>query len=165
VIWRLLACLLLLGLGQADAQSLSPPPIGRSATFAGAPGNPTGTTSTTQVMMGLGATCAITPKTTGNVYLVITGQAANNTAADGVNGQLMLGTDAPPANGAASTGVAAGNGFVFAANGTAASGFTGSTVLTNQPLGTAIWFDLRIAAITSGTATVTAINCTGLEIR
>ena len=68
------------------------------------PADPTGTNSTTGLMMGLAG--AITPAATGTVLITIGGVAGNSTTADGANMQIRTGTGTAPANGTFPAGVA-----------------------------------------------------------
>jgi hypothetical protein len=71
-------------------------------------GVPTGTTSGTPVMMGLGASCKITPQSTGRVDFRIRGTFGNSVAnITGIVG-FRFDTGTGPANGVAATGTSAG---------------------------------------------------------
>ena len=71
-------------------------------------GVPTGTTSGTPVMMGLGASCKITPQSTGRVDFRIRGTFGNSAAnITGIVG-FRFDTGTAPANGVAATGTSAG---------------------------------------------------------
>lgn len=135
------------------------------AIYNGTPGNPTGTTSLTAVMMGLGGAAAITPVKTGRIAFTISGQMANNTNNDGATVQLRYGTGTAPINGAAVTGTQAGNSQSFtAAAANNSSGFSISPIVTGLTLGTPVWFDLGLQAATGGTASVTGITISAHEI-
>lgn len=83
--------------------------MGTSSYVAGGPASPTGTASTTGVMMGIGGTCKITPATSGRVRFTIEGNVSNNNAAVSSFLSGRYGTGTAPTNGAAST---AGTAFV-----------------------------------------------------
>ena len=68
--------------------------------------NPSGTTSTAGVMMGLGSTCKITPAVTGRVRFTISGSVANNNAAHSTTVGGRYGSGTAPANNAATAGTA-----------------------------------------------------------
>jgi hypothetical protein len=123
------------------------------------PADPTGTTSTTGVMMGLAV--AFTPVRSGNIMVQVEGQMQNNTGGDGAKASLYYGTGSAPANGAALTGTQKGKPGQIDAVPTASKKwpFGISTIITGLTLNTAIWLDLALAAITGGTA-----NLNGLEI-
>jgi hypothetical protein len=70
------------------------------------PANPTGNATTTPTMMGLAG--SITPKSTGNVRITITGDAGNSVINDGAQMQVAYGTGAAPANAATATGTVGG---------------------------------------------------------
>lgn len=122
------------------------------------PGNPSGTTSLTEVMMGLGGTVTYTPTTTGRVQIMCFAQFANNTANDGVTGGLRTNTGTAPSNGDALTGTQRGvtrtvtsyhNNQTYAVTLVSVASYT---------IGTAFWIDLAVKAITGGTASPTAIS-------
>ncbi len=117
------------------------------------PSNPTGTTSTTAVMMGLAG--AFTPKSTGRVLIMLSGDIKNSTSTDGATVQLAYGTGAAPANAAAATGTTVGGkpAFVAAANNQTVP-FSVQAVVSGLTLGTAIWIDAQVAAVTGGTASI-----------
>jgi hypothetical protein len=124
-------------------------------------GNPTGSTSTTGVMMGLGRSpglFVITPTASGKVFFVITGSINNNTAGSGAIAAAYYGTGIAPANGGAIAGTPIG-GAAFRIGGgwaaAAATPFTCAGVITGLTAGTQIWIDLSLAISGSGTATIT----------
>jgi hypothetical protein len=121
------------------------------------PVNPAGTTSTTPVMMGLAI--SFTPLYSGRVKIIIAGEASNNTLNDGFTVNAAYGTGAAPANGAAAIGTVVGNTVTSTA--LAASElkpFTIIAVVTGLTVGTAIWVDLQLAAVTGGTASVSNLS-------
>lgn len=131
------------------------------------PANPTGTVSTTQVMMGLGATCAYTPGGSGNVLVTITGytdtSATGSTAVIGAR----FGTGTAPANGVAVTGTrfggAADQSLRASAVG-AGGGFAIAGRLTGLTPGTAIWLDLALSSANgTSTNTVKSLSVTVAE--
>lgn len=125
------------------------------------PSNPTGTTNTTQVMMGLAG--AITPAVTGTIMIMISGDATA-TSTDGYKYQLRYGTGSAPANGAALTGTAAGS-LVTIATVANKTPFSTQAIVTGLTPATAYWFDLALAAVTAGTASVLDISLSAFEIR
>ena len=133
------------------------------ASYSAVPGNPTGTTSTTGVMMGLAG--SFNPQSTGNMTLTISGSVSNNTAGDGVVVQCRYGTGTAPVNGAALTGTSCGSaplaqnpsgGTISVPFSVGASGL----VLTKW---TPYWFDIGLTAVTGGTATVQNISISAVE--
>lgn len=129
--------------------------------------NPTGTSSTTGVMMGKAT--AFTPKATtgsGNVLINVTGDCFNVTAiADGGKIQIVTGTGTAPANGDALTGTAVGSLVTFIQSTTAEKHpFCLSAVVTGLTLGTAIWIDVSLRALTGGTATVENLTICAVEV-
>ena len=125
---------------------------------------PAGTTSATAVMMAAGA-ATITPTKTGRVLMVASGQMANSTLNDGATVDLRSGTGTAPVNGAAVTGTL--RGIAQTATSTVAaqrSGFCLSAVVSGLTLGTAVWVDVSLLAVTAGTATVTGVHITVTEV-
>lgn len=135
------------------------------ATNKGTSASPTGTTSATFVMMGLGSAWALTPKTYGNVRITIDGMVAQSTTADGVGLKLAYGTGTAPINGAALTCTVVGSTLTWTAlTGMLTVPFAKDFVISGLTPGTAYWFDLQMEAITGGTASVTAVEFTAQEI-
>ena len=132
----------------SDANGNLTPGSSAAASVNFKPTSPTGTTSVSEVMMGLGATVTYTPATTGIVTITITGYATASGGAANVTLDPRSGTGTAPANGAAATGTPFGNGGAGAAvhvGGTTnivAFAFTDRLTLT---AGTQYWFDLAIA--------------------
>jgi hypothetical protein len=137
------------------------------ATYSAAPGDPTGTTNTTGLMMGLAG--SITPAFSGRIFLSITGNLSSSTttAARGSKCQARYGTNTAPANGAALTGTAVGTICTYLAWGTTANQkapFACNAVITGLTLGTAYWLDLGVAAVTGDTASVKDISIQAFEV-
>jgi hypothetical protein len=136
------------------------------ATHQSTPADPTTTTSTTGVMMGLAG--SITPSKSGTILIVISGDIDNNTSGDGAQVQIRTGTGAAPANGAALTGTTRG-GLVKVLTPTNNAGTTArvpfalNCLITGLTVGTAYWIDISLAAITGGTARVRDISISATE--
>lgn len=139
------------------------------ATSQATPSDPTGTTNGTGLMMGLAG--SITPQMSGKVMIVVSG----NISATGIGGgsgaktQIRYGTGTAPTNGAALTGTAVGNmaqivnaalALIVPGNGN----FTCNAVVTGLTVGTAYWIDQSLARITSGTATITGVSISVIEV-
>jgi hypothetical protein len=126
---------------------------------------PTGTTSTTGVMMGLNLS-AITPVRSGKVFVSIMGRMGNNAAGSGVYVRIYYGTGTPPANGVAITGTPIGAPTGFGTEPAAGSNwsFNCTAVITGLTLGVTIWLDLSQAAVTSGTASANNISVCAYEL-
>lgn len=150
--------------GQNDAtrtiaQAPAPP-----AAFT--PSDPTGQSSATLVMMGLGSTCTYTPRGSGNVLATATGVYNDSTAE---TGQIAAryGTGTAPANNAAVTGTRFGGATDPSIGPTGAnrpSGFAFSGLITGLTRGTAYWFDLAVShAAGSGTCSVKNVSMTFVE--
>ncbi|MFI4977545.1 MAG: hypothetical protein ACHQC8_02540 [Solirubrobacterales bacterium] len=135
-----------------------------AVTAQSTPGNPVGTASTTGAMMGLAG--SITPIRTGNVLVIISGDIFNNTLNDGASVQIRYGTGSAPTNGVTThPGTAAGGKPVMTATAaSAADPFSVQAVVSGLTLGTAVWLDLEVAAITAGTALVEHISISAVEV-
>lgn len=134
-----------------------------NATVQASPSNPTGTTSTTGVMMGVGSTCHITPSYSGRVKFEIHGNMFNNTAGALTQVALYFGTSTAPSNGAPFTGTQVGN--VESGNSSVANGslpFTESGIVTGLTPSTAYWFDLRVLVV-ANTGSVSNLSCNAME--
>jgi hypothetical protein len=118
---------------------------------------PTGTTSTTGVMMGIAG--SITPTRSGVVVVSVEGDVSNGTASDGASIGLRTGTGNAPANAAALQGTLQGslNAINNASTAALRMPFTVSGIFT-LTLAVPNWIDLSLAAITGGTATVFDVN-------
>lgn len=130
-------------------------------------GSPTGTTSLTGVMMGLGTTFHLTPLFSTRILVTIYGAIAN-TNGSGNGGSLIMffGTGTAPSNGAASTGTQGSanlTAFTVATAGQEAP-FSITGILSGLTAGTAYWFDLRLTAISVGTASVTNVGVSAYEM-
>ncbi len=125
------------------------------------PANPTGTTSTTGLMMGLAG--AITPALTGRLMITISGDIVNSTGSDGGKVQIYYGTGTAPVNGVALTGNAIGT-VVRAIAGTVTVPFSVQAIVTGLSVATAYWLDLSLAAITGGTASIADVSISVIEI-
>lgn len=138
------------------------------ASITANPSNPAGTASTVGVMMGMGTTCTITPSRTGTVIFSFTVQGSNNANSFGYQLQIMRGTGTAPANAAASTGTgvtnapSATNNATTGANQNIISSITGSA--SGMALGTASWFDIKLAAVAGGTALIQNVTCMAVEM-
>lgn len=135
--------------------------------FQASPLNPTGTTSSSRVMMGMGTTLQVTPTTSGNLLISLNWSSlSNNTAGDSANGQVCFGlvSGGVPANGAAVTGTCIGGGL-NATSINANQSASGSTTLyvTGLTVGQAYWFDTSLRQITGGTATISNVTFSAME--
>lgn len=141
-------------------QSIQAPFMTAQAT----PVNPSGITSTVGVMAGFGV--YFTPQRTGNVLIMATGSASNNTASDGSMVQLRSAGGAPPGFNTALTGTIVGH-SVTVQNSTAAAvriGFSLQGILTGLGIGVQNWVDLALTAITGGTVNVYDVTIVIVEL-
>jgi hypothetical protein len=129
------------------------------------PSNPTGTTSTTGVMMGLGTSCTITPKATGKVVVDFHGYASNSVTSVLTKIKAVYGTGTAPANAAVLSGTAIDQQQSADVNlAVYDTGFKAGGIVTGLAINTAVWFDLQVATGTAAdTASVSGINCSAHE--
>lgn len=126
---------------------------------------PTGTTSATAVMMGMGVTTArLAPTSSTRLHVTFDGNCLNTSVGSLGTITFKYGTGAGPANGAALTGTTVG-GVVSYGNGGAVyqPPFSITRIITGLTPGTTYWFDLAVSA-TGGTSTLTNVTCTVVEI-
>lgn len=117
------------------------------------PGNPGGTGNLTQLMMGLAI--SFTPKYSGKIKVEIQADMLNNTTNDGCTFQGRYGTSTAPINGANPTGTTIGKPCTITALlSTSIVTVTQAGYITGLTPGTVYWFDVGLAAITGGTASI-----------
>lgn len=139
-------------------------PIYNGTVATATPADPTGTASATNVMMGLGASCVITPKFSSRVNITFVGSMSNSGTASATAIRLRQGTGTAPANAAAPVGNQLGNPFSasFPVGGQQMV-FSMSFPVTGLVPGIATWFDIAVNTGGSGTGTVQNITCTAFE--
>lgn len=119
------------------------------------PNNPTGV-SGAAVMMGIGSTCTITPKVSGEIQISLTGDLGTGTSSGTIfRAQLRYGTGTAPANGTAVSGTAVGSELNFTVTAyTSGDRFPFSLFghVTGLTIGTAYWIDISLSCST-GTGT------------
>jgi hypothetical protein len=136
---------------------------GGSAPSQSQPANPSGTTSTTMVMMGLAV--PFTPQGSGRLLVIISGDVTQSTTADGAKWQLSIGTGVAPVNGAALTGTQFGsNPTMTFLTGVLTVPFSSQAISAAQVQGTAVWIDIALAAITAGTASMSNLSVSVVEL-
>jgi hypothetical protein len=125
-----------------------------------------GTTSTAGVMAGYGI--VVQPNVTGVFLAIFTGQFSNSVSGDGTYAQVCWGTGTPPANGAAPAGTPIPQGVYMlhipASSGQVQAPFSVTGLITGLAPGTNYWLDLLQAAMTGGTAQLTGVSWTVVEI-
>lgn len=127
--------------------------------------SPTGTTSTSGVMMGMGGAATITPALTGTILITLSGSVLLS-AAGSTMIQLVQGTGTAPANGAAPTGTVIGGEAQFeATSGTLFVPFSLTAVVSGLTVGTAIWIDAEVS-VSAGTITaqLATVEITAVEV-
>jgi hypothetical protein len=134
-----------------------------TTTYQATPADPSTTTSTTGVMMGLAG--AITPGYSGTIMIVISGDVDNGTASRGVITQIKYGTGSAPANGAALTGTAVGSTVqMFQNNSTQRMPIHCNAIVSGLTVGTTYWIDISLASVTGGTSRVRDISISVVEL-
>jgi hypothetical protein len=142
-----------------------------SASFK--PANPTGTTSLTLVMMGLGAagggqSCLYTPATTGIVEVTLNGWVNIAVATNQITVGARYGTGTAPANAAAVTGTRFGSNTDPVCSPSAVTKYMTATfndIITGLTPGTQYWFDYALATNNASDAvTVISVTCTLKEL-
>jgi hypothetical protein len=141
--------------------------LGIGAALTVTPADQTGITSTTPLMLGLGAATAatvITPSSTGRVVFTICGDIDSSGSATSTYIQLAYGSGTPPANSgpAAGTTISAQQQFIYSGAGNP-GGFSVTGFVSGLTVGTAYWFDLQVKAA-AGVATVIRVTGTAFEI-
>ena len=147
-----------------DTGAVSADKLAAAASVQAQPADPSGTTDTTGKMMGLAG--SITPTFSGSVLLIVSGDVTNDTITDGAKVQLSYGTGTAPANGDAIGGTQCGGRPSYDAAGAADRvPFSVNCVVTGLTLTTTYWIDLTLAAITGGTASVSNVSISAVELR
>jgi hypothetical protein len=126
----------------------------RARLIAATPPDPTGTSSATAVMMGLGV--AITPNVSGDLHISVVGDIGSTSTASDTTIQIRAGTGTAPANGAALTGSAVGSAVQWVTSNGALGDripFSLSGLLTGASVGVAYWVDIALSS-SIGTATL-----------
>lgn len=128
-----------------------------------APGNPTAPGTGTGRMLGLGASCAITPTNSTRVLFMIT--SLMNDATDVFTTTLKFGTGTAPANGAAQSGTTLGNSPSPSGAGVAVQTMMPQLgVATGLTAGTAYWFDLFVNNTGTGAVGISGVTCVAVEL-
>lgn len=124
--------------------------------------NPTGTTSATKVMMGLGSSWALTPSFSGRVRVMVVGYFTLSTTFNSTEQlDIYYGTGSAPANGAAATGTAAGVNIVATVQVAGVQPRAPVSLMfevSGLTLATAYWFDLGMSNSTAGIASVSVAS-------
>jgi hypothetical protein len=134
------------------------------AVLQATPSAPTGTTSASAVMMGLGVTtCRFTPTFSTRVRFEVNGSVANTTVNGNSGFSLRYGTGAGPANGAAASGGSPSSTQTVTSSTTNAQvAFNVNGLVTGLVAGTTYWFDTTLSA-SAGTSAILSPNCSAYE--
>ncbi|MBS1902257.1 MAG: hypothetical protein JSS75_00960 [Bacteroidetes bacterium] len=135
------------------------------------PSDPTGTSSGTGVMMGLGSSASFTPTKSGKVLIIISASENNNAGGNGGQMQIRYGTGSAPSNGAALTGTTAGNlaqGSPSDPSGANSAQHHETIPMTcnavvSMTVGTTYWIDVSVAQIGGGTAEIVGVSISAIE--
>jgi hypothetical protein len=131
---------------------------------------PVATISLSLVQMGLAQ--SITPLSSGNVLVIISGNVENTTPGDGAQYQISFGTGIAPANGVPATGTTAGEAqtltSVTVTGGGVASAmitaFTLTAILTGLTVGVAAWVDVQLKCTGGGSANIFNVEIELVEL-
>lgn len=128
--------------------------------------SPTGTTTTANfVFQGLAA--FITPKVSGKVFIIVTGNCTNNTNNKGISIKGKYGTGTAPTNGTTEGVIGTQFGGISSVTQVNLSSslyyFSICANVTGLTIGTAYWIDLAIEALSSGTASISGIVVSIIE--
>lgn len=136
-----------------------------SASLHAEPANPGGSSNTTGVMMGLGATCKVTPATSGRVRFTITGNVTNNNASKISTVAGRYGTGTAPSGGAALTGTLFARGVTYInPTGTYTAPFSIEGIISGLSVATQVWFDASLATNDAGTtSSISNLTCLAQE--
>jgi hypothetical protein len=154
------------------AHSLASNNVGYNSALAASanfkPPDPSSTTSSTLVMMGLGSTVRFTPNSTGKIEINLTCEVGVAGASTNVTVGPRYGTMTAPANGAAVTGTRFGLGAdalirpATSSASSAVSTFACTDVITGLTTRTAYWFDTALD--TSNTSNAAFIQNVSVSI-
>ncbi|MDP4288869.1 MAG: hypothetical protein Q8922_13145, partial [Bacteroidota bacterium] len=139
---------------------------GRGATYQATPASPTGT-SNTGYFEQMGLAGSITPNASGKVFITISGTVQNSTAGDGAYVGIDYGTGTAPANGVGMAGTAAGSQVLFTEPGTGTPipvPFSTNAIVTGLTVGTTYWIDLIVVPGNGGTAKVSQLSISAMEM-
>ncbi len=128
------------------------------------PISPTGTASTTGVMMGLAN--SITPNSSGNILIILSGDTYSTGASSFNRLQIRYGTGSAPANGAAPTGTASGALLYVKMNGAGPANsvpFSLNGIVSGLSVGTTYWVDVTLSS-SGGTANVATTSMSAIEL-
>ncbi len=131
------------------------------ATYQATPADPTSTSSTSGVMMGIAG--SITPTISGKVMIVISGDLKNGTNNGNTTVQLRYGTGAAPTNGNALTGTAIGGQVNMTAAATSQRVPFSCNAIVTLTVGTTYWIDLALKAV-SGSAFTQNLSVSAIEL-
>lgn len=136
------------------------------AIYQAQPSDPTGTSNTSGLMMGLAG--SITPVRTSRIMIIISGNLTNSTATagNGAKTAIRYGTGSAPANASALTGTQLGNivSSILERNTSDLQPFSIQGIASGLTPGTAYWIDTSVAAIVAGTGQIKNLSITALEV-
>lgn len=135
-----------------------------NATLTATPSNPTGTTSGSNVMMGLGvSSCRITTTYGTRLEVTFDGAVVNSSVGQITNVQIRYGTGSGPANADGATGTQSGAQTSYGNGGAVyQGGFSKKVIITGLSPATTYWFDLALS-VSGGTGSVLGITFTAME--
>src|SRR5579883_3222000 len=132
--------------------------------YQGTPTNPAGTTNTTGVMMGLGGAAKITPSGSGKVLIIISG-TIDNTTTGGAGVQIRFGTGTAPSNGSTTLAGTVAGALVTINNSASGDTYAFSlNAIVSMSIGVANWMDVSLKAISTGTAAISNLSISAVEL-
>lgn len=140
------------------------------ASLVVSPTNPTGTASSTALMMGFGVQgtpTIITPQTTGKILITISGSVGNALATATTTVYIFTGTGAPPVNGVVGPGGSAVRTSLPISRVVCNScyvPFSSTYLVTNAVVGVPLWIDLALRSDGTNVASVINPVVTAVEV-
>lgn len=129
------------------------------------PSDPTGTSSSTGVMMGIAV--SFSPTATGKILVILSGDMGT-TSGSGSAGpeikQIRYGTGDAPANGDALTGTAVGGEPASSIDHSGGTPFSVQAVVIGLSTDSTFWFDFGLAEIGLGTGSARNVSMTIVEL-
>ena len=123
--------------------------------------NPTAMTGAAELMMGLGG--AITPRKSGNILIVVSGEFISVDTLDETFLNLRTGTGAAPSNGGGATGFIQHSNKRVASSTTLRIPFSFNCIVSSLAIGTPYWIDLGVYNLQSTAVQLFNVSISTLE--
>ena len=131
--------------------------------YQGSLKNPSATTSTSLVMMGMAG--SFTPSSTGDVFFTVSGSLLNINSNHTCNLSFYYGTGATPSNGVAQSGTQIGAPVAITVGTGGSYPFSCMGIVTGLTLSTAYWLDVALSGTSGSTVSVVNAAITAFEIK